>query len=174
LVLIFTDDSRSDSGRLLDEEFRSRIPGARVMYIDPRTADGLKSPVMSAVDTAQKVIVAIYEVPVSGKIVAGAAGGGNSVAVESASATLLQSVLQAAATKTAVVAMGTPYIAAQFPEIQTYMCTFSNMNVSEISAVKAMFGEIAMTGHLPVTIPNIAARGAGLNAPAQRSTGGSQ
>jgi beta-N-acetylhexosaminidase len=96
------------------------------------------------------------------------------VAVESTSATLLLSVLQAAATKTAVVAMGTPYIAAQFPEIQTYMCTFSNMNVSEISAVKAMFGEIAMTGHLPVTIPNIAARGAGLNAPAQRSTGGSQ
>jgi beta-N-acetylhexosaminidase len=144
------------------------------MYIDPRTADGLKSPVMSAVDTAQKVIVAIYELPVSGKVVAGAAGGGSSVAVQSASATLLQSVLQAAATKTAVVAMGTPYIAAQFPEIQTYMCTFSNMNVSEISAVKAMFGEIAMTGHLPVTIPNIAARGAGLNAPAQRSTGGSQ
>ena len=174
LVLIFTDDSRSDSGRLLDEEFRSRIPGARVMYIDPRTADGLKSPVMSAVDTAQKVIVAIYEVPVSGKVVAGAAGGGNSVAVQSASANLLESLLQAAATKTAVVALGTPYIATQFPEIQTYMCTFSNMNVSEISAVRAMFGEIPITGHLPVTIPNIAARGAGLNAPAQRSTGGSQ
>jgi beta-N-acetylhexosaminidase len=174
LVLIFTDDSRSDSGRLLDEEFRSRIPDAHVMYIDPRTADGLKSPVMSAVDTAQKVIVAIYEVPVSGKVVAGAAGGGNSVAVQSASANLLESLLQAAATKTAVVALGTPYIATQFPEIQTYMCTFSNMNVSEISAVRAMFGEIPITGHLPVTIPNIAARGAGLNAPAQRSTGGSQ
>jgi len=129
---------------------------------------------MSAVDTAQKVIVAIYEVPVSGKVVAGAAGGGNSVAVQSASANLLESLLQAAATKTAVVALGTPYIATQFPEIQTYMCTFSNMNVSEISAVRAMFGEIPITGHLPVTIPNIAARGAGLNAPAQRSTGGSQ
>jgi len=113
-------------------------------------------------------------VPVSGKVVAGAAGGGNSVAVQSASANLLESLLQAAATKTAVVALGTPYIATQFPEIQTYMCTFSNMNVSEISAVRAMFGEIPITGHLPVTIPNIAARGAGLNAPAQRSTGGSQ
>jgi beta-N-acetylhexosaminidase len=174
LVLIFSDDSRSDAGRLLDEEVRSRIPGARVMYIDPRTADGLRSPVMSAVETAQKIIVAIYEVPVSGKVVPGAPGNGNSVAVQSAPAALLQSVLQAAAAKTAVVAMGTPYVASQFPEIQTYMCTFSNMKVSEISAVKAMFGEIPMSGHLPVTIPNIAARGAGLNAPAQRSTGGSQ
>ena len=55
-----------------------------------------------------------------------------------------------------VVAVGSPYIAAQLPEVQTYMCTFSNGHVSELSAVKAMFGEIPMTGHLPVTIPNIA------------------
>ena len=174
LVLIFSDDSRSESGRLLDEQVRSRIPSARVMYIDSRTAAGLTTQVMSAVETAQKVIVAIYEVPVSGKVVPGAGGNGNSVAVQSAPASLLHNVLQAAAAKTAVVAMGTPYIASQFPEIQTYMCTFSNMKVSEISAVKAMFGEIPMTGHLPVTIPNIAARGAGLKTPAQRSTGGSQ
>ena len=53
--------------------------------------------------------------------------------------------------------MGSPYVVSQFPEIQTYFCTFSNVKDSEISAVKAMFGEIPMTGHLPVTIPNIAA-----------------
>jgi beta-N-acetylhexosaminidase len=144
------------------------------MYIDPRTADGLTTPVMSAVEKAEKIIVAIYEVPVSGKLVHGATGDGNSVAVQSAPAALLESVLRVATAKTAVVAMGTPYIASQFPEIQTYLCTFSNMKVSEISAVKAMFGEIPMTGHLPVTIPNVAARGAGLNTPAQRSTGGSE
>jgi beta-N-acetylhexosaminidase len=173
LVLIFSDDSRSEAGRLFDEEVRWRIPGARVLYIDARTAAGLTVPVMNAVEKAEKVVVAIYEVPVSGKVVAGAANG-NSVAVQSAPAALLQSVLQSAAAKTAVVAMGSPYVASQFPEIQTYLCTFSNMKVSEISAVKAMFGEIPIAGHLPVTIPNIAVRGAGLNAPAQRSTGGSQ
>jgi beta-N-acetylhexosaminidase len=173
LVLIFSDDSRSEAGRLLDEEVRSRIPGARVMYVDARTAAGLTVPVMNAVGKAEKVVVAIYEVPVSGKVVAGAANG-NSVAMQNAPAALLQSVLQPAASKTAVVALGSPYVASQFPEIQTYLCTFSNMKVSEISAVKAMFGEIPMTGHLPVTIPNIAVRGVGLNAPAQRSTGGSQ
>ena len=174
LVLIFSDDSRSDAGRLLDEQIRERTLGARVMYIDPRTADGLTTPVMSAVEKAEKIIVAIYEVPVSGKLVHGATGDGNSVAVQSAPAALLEGVLRVATAKTAVVAMGTPYIASQFPEIQTYLCTFSNMKVSEISAVKAMFGEIPMTGHLPVTIPNVAARGAGLNTPAQRSTGGSE
>src|SRR5271157_5825499 len=46
LVLIFTDDSRSDDGRLLDEQVRRRIPDARVMYVDVRTAAGLTQPVL--------------------------------------------------------------------------------------------------------------------------------
>jgi len=174
LVLIFSDNSRSDSGRLLDEQVRRRIPDARIVYVDVRDAPGLTPSVMSAVDKAQKVIVAIYEVPVSGRVVPGAPGDGNSVAAQSASAALLQNVVQVAAAKTVVAAMGSPYIVSQFPEIQTYLCTFSNMKVSETSAVRAMFGEIPMTGHMPVTIPNIALRGAGLNRPAQRSSGGSE
>ena len=174
LVLIFTDDSRSDAGRLLDEQVRRRIPDARVMYVDVRTATGLTQPVMNAVDKAHTIIVAIYEVPVAGKIVPGTPGDGNSVAVQGASAALLQKVLQAASAKTVVAAMGNPYVASQFPEIQTYLCTFSNVSVSEMSAVKAIFGEIPITGHMPVTIPNIALRGAGLNSPVQRSSGGSE
>ena len=174
LVLIFSDDSRSESGRLLEEQVRHRIPDAQVTYVDVRNAVGLTPSVMSAVDTAQKIIVAIYEVPVAGKIVPGVQGDGNSVALQSSSAELLQRVLQVAAGKTVVAAMGSPYVVTQFPDIQTYLCTFSNMRVSEISAVKAMFGEIPMTGHMPVTIPNIAVRGAGLHSPAQRSIGGSE
>ena len=174
LVLIFSDDSRSDSGRLLDEEVRRRIPEARVMYVDVRTAADLAPSVMSAAEKAQKIIVAIYEVPVSGRVVRGTPGDGNSVAVQSAPAALLQNVLQAAAAKAVVAAMGSPYIVSQFPGIQTYLCTFSNMKVSEMSAVKAMFGEIPMPGHMPVTIPNIALRGAGLNSPALHSSGGSE
>lgn len=174
LLLIFSDDSRSDSGRLLDEQVRQRVPDARVLYIDVRDAAGMTPSVLAAVDKADKIIAALYEVPVSGKVVRGVAGDGNSVALQGSSAALLQTVLQAAAAKTVVAAMGSPYIASQFPEIQTYLCTYSNMKVSEISAVKAMFGEIPMTGHLPVTIPNVALRGAGLNSPAQRSSGGSE
>jgi beta-N-acetylhexosaminidase len=174
LLLIFSDDSRSDSGRVLDQQVRHRIPDARVIYVDMRTASGLMQPVTEAVQKADKVIVAIYEVPVSGKLVAETPRGGNSVNVQGASASLLQQVLQTAGGKTVVAAMGSPYVVSQFPETQTYFCTYSNVRDSEISAVKAMFGEIPMSGRLPVTIPNIAQRGAGLGAPAQRSTGGSQ
>ena len=69
--------------------------------------------------------------------------------------------------KTAVVAVGNPYLIQDFAATQTYLCTFSNASVSEISAVKALFGEIEIHGHLPVTIPNIAARGSGIERPVQ-------
>jgi beta-N-acetylhexosaminidase len=93
-----------------------------------------------------------------------------------ATGALLQQVLDQAAGKTEVIAMGNPYVGANFPKVQNYMCTFSNASVSEIAAVKALFGEIPIRGRLPVSIPNIASRGAGLdrplNHPEQASSGG--
>jgi beta-N-acetylhexosaminidase len=165
LLLIFTDDSRSDWGRVLDRQVRMRIPDAHVMYIDPRNAAGLKQPVIDAVQQADEVVAAVYAVPSAGKP-------DNSMTVQDAIAALLHEVLRTSAGSTIVVAMGSPYLAAQFPEVQTYLCAYSNAQVSEISAVKAMFGEIPMPGHLPVTIPTIAERGAGLGGSAPVSSGG--
>jgi beta-N-acetylhexosaminidase len=69
--------------------------------------------------------------------------------------------------------MGNPYLASDFPKIENYMCTFSNATVSEVAAIKALFGEIPIRGHLPVSIPSVAQRGAGLERPAQVANGGS-
>jgi beta-N-acetylhexosaminidase len=103
----------------------------------------------------------------------GANGVTNSVGLSDASGALLQKVLDHAAEKTAVLAMGNPYLAQDFPAVQNYVCTFSNATVSEVSVVKALFGEIPIKGHLPVSIPTIAPRGAGIERPAQAAQGGS-
>ncbi len=175
VLLIFTDDSRSDSGRTLDHELRTRIPDARVYYIDPRVAAGMTQPVLAAVQEAQVVIAAVFEFPMPGRVVRAQNGAAiNAIAVQESSATLLRQVLRSTAEKTIVVAVGSPYIAAQLPEVQTYMCTFSSGHDSEVSALKAMFGEIPMTGRLPVTIPNIAGPGARMMGAAQDSSGGPQ
>ncbi len=72
-----------------------------------------------------------------------------------------------------LVAVGNPYVAGDFPQVENYMCTFSNASVSEDSAVKALFGEIPVRGHMPVTIPQVAQRGAGLEkAAVMAATGG--
>src|SRR5580658_7298269 len=163
--VIFSDDARTESGRVFGREFRARIPDARVIYVDPRLAAGESDEVLKAVDEAQTVVAAVYVIPSAGKI-------GNSMAMADATGTLLQQVLDRAAAKTVVVAMGNPYLASDFPKIENYMCTFSNAPVSELGAIKALFGEIAIRGHLPVTIPNVAQRGAGIDRPAQVASGG--
>lgn len=157
LVLIFTPDLRSDAGLVLEKEIRARIAGVKVMYIDPHNATFLAQPAMDAVEQAKVVIAAAYLGPQAGAPT-------NTSVLQNAQAMLLQSVVERAADKTVVVAMGNPYIAAQLPRVQTYICTFSDAEVSEVSAAKAIFGEIPMPGRLPVTIPNIASRGAGLGA----------
>lgn len=165
LAVLFSDDMRTESGRAFGREFRARIPDAKVMYLDPRTAAGMSEEVLKAVDEAKIVVAAVYVIPTAGKV-------GNSMAMADATGTLLQQVIDRGAQKTLVVAMGNPYLAGDFPKIENYMCTFSNASVSEVAAVKALFGEIPIHGHLPVTIPNIAQRGAGLERPAQVAKGG--
>jgi beta-N-acetylhexosaminidase len=166
VAVLFSEDVRTESGRVFGREFRARIPDARVLYVDPRIAAGMSDEVLKAVAEAKTVVAAVYVVPTAGRV-------GNVVAMTDASGILLQQLLNRAAEKTVVIAMGNPYLASDFPKVATYMCTFSNASVSELSAVKALFGEIAIRGHLPVSIPNVAQRGAGLERPVQVAGGGS-
>ena len=166
VAVVFSDDVRTESGRTFAREFRVRIPDARLIYVDPRIAAGMSDEVLKAVDEAKTVVAAVYVVPSAGKV-------GNSMAMADATGVLLERLLDRAAEKTAVVAMGNPYLAADFPKMENYLCTFSNATVSELSAVKALFGEMAIRGHLPVSIPNFAQRGAGIERPVRVASGGS-
>ena len=155
VVIVFSDDVRMTAGRVLERQVRARVPDANVLFVDPRIAAGMTDDILRAVDEAQAVVAAVYAVPVPG-------GMKNSSAVADATGTLLTKMIEHARQKMAVVALGNPYVVAGFPEIQNYLCTFSNETVSEVSAVKALFGEIPIRGHLPVSIPNVAQRGAGI------------
>jgi len=174
VAVIFSDDVRSDWGRTLARQLRLRVPDANVIYVDPRTADAMSGAILKAADEAQAVIAAVFVIPTAGKMIQGPNGVTNSVTLADATGNLLENLLTHAGKKTAVLAMGNPYLAADFPRVQNYLCTFSNASVSEISAVKALFGEISIRGHLPVTIPNIAQRGLGIERQAAVPYGGSQ
>jgi len=166
LALIISDDVRADTGRVLERELRARTPGVNVLYVDPRIAGGMTEQVLEAAGRAQTVVAAAIASPSGGKVlrVRGVLTG--SVSLDDATAALLHRLLERDAAKTVLVALGNPYLAAQFPEVENYLCTFSNAPVSEVSAAKALFAEIPIHGRLPVTIPGIAARGAGIEHPA--------
>ncbi len=173
VAVVFTDDVRSEAGRAFVRELRARVPDATVFYVDPRIAGALSTPILSAVVQAQAVIVPVYVAPVSGKAVKIGNEMKNTVSLVGDSAALLQRILAAAGQRTAVLALGNPYLGSDFPDVQVYLCTFSNLPVSESAAVKALFGEIPIRGRLPVSIPNVAQRGAGIDRPQATVAGGS-
>jgi beta-N-acetylhexosaminidase len=162
VVVIFSDDVRLEAGRLLERQVKARVPDANVIYTDSSLAGALTDRVLSAVRSADKVVIAAYASPTAGKMVKANGKVENSVSLVGDSAKLFKDVLDSASAKTVVVAMGNPYLAKDFPEVQNYICTFSAAPVSVMSAVKALFGEIEFHGHLPVAIPGIAPRGAGV------------
>jgi beta-N-acetylhexosaminidase len=64
------------------------------------------------------------------------------------------------------VAVGAPYVLASFPRASVALTSFSTSIPSEVSVVKALFGEIPITGRTPVTIPGLAQPGDGVQLPA--------
>jgi beta-N-acetylhexosaminidase len=171
LCVILSDDVRTENGRQLERELRARVPDVRVLYLDPRFAAAMAREVQNAVSSAGKVLVAVYMTPTAGKIVkkegstAANSAASNSVALAQTPAAVLQSILDIGKEKTVVVAFGSPYIAADFPQIENYICAYSNVSISEIAVAQALFGQFAIQGHLPVTIPGFAQRGVGIQKP---------
>ncbi|PYY01095.1 MAG: hypothetical protein DMG63_04115 [Acidobacteria bacterium] len=161
VAVIMTDDVRSEYGRVFELELRRRAK-AKVYLIDGAIAAGMTPEILDAVKQAEKVVVAAYVVPTAAKqtVVNGLLT--NTVGLSDATGNLMRQLLQAAAPKTAVIAMGNPYLASNFPDVQTYICTYSNAPTSERSAVKLLFGEMQLKGKLPVSLPGIADRGFGL------------
>jgi beta-N-acetylhexosaminidase len=158
VAIVFTDTIHGAWGQAFEKAFRERRADARVFYVDNTLADALSPEILRAVQQARKIVVAAYIVPTPAKQVVVNGQLVNSVGLEQSAGELLRHILESAAARTAVIALGNPYVAQNFPAIQTYICTYSNATTSELSAVKVLFGELDPKGKLPVSLPGIAAR----------------
>jgi len=81
----------------------------------------------------------------------------------------MQALLRAVARQTeqsrkpfVTVLFGNPYTATFLQDVPAIVVTYDFYDRAERSAVKALAGETAITGRLPITLPGVAERGAGL------------
>lgn len=63
---------------------------------------------------------------------------------------------------TVVIAYGNPYVIGAFPRAAGLMCAYTDAEVMVEASVEALFGEIEVFGRLPVSIPGVYPRGAGV------------
>jgi beta-N-acetylhexosaminidase len=163
VAIVITESVHGPSGRGFESALKTRRADATIFYVDNGLATPLTPEILQAVRDAGSVVVAAYVVPTAAKQVMVEGKLVNSVGLEQGTGELLAQVLDVAAAKTTVIAMGNPYLAQSFPKVQNYICTYSNASTSELSAVKVLFGELKPSGKLPVTLPGIAPRGASLS-----------
>ncbi len=157
LSLVVADEpTLNGPAAVLTKEIAARVPGARSLRLDTRsTPDEAKAAVEAAKD-ADAVVLSLF--------VRARSGQGKFVIPEAAAAAIPQ--LLKTGKPVVAVAFGSPYLLRDFPDLPTYLCAWGSQDVVQIAAARALFGEAAIEGHLPITIPGLAKRGEGIAKPA--------
>ena len=158
---ILPESRESIEGDEILLELRKRSAAAQVFTLDPAMPDSeIDATAQKAAVCEQVVVMAFASLAIysDGQVLPGAFP-------------KLIDTLIAGGRPVTLVALGSPYLVRSFPKVGAYLTTYSPVATSAIAAVKALFGEIAINGHLPVTIPGIAAFGFGISVPGSQKSG---
>src|SRR6266581_4889937 len=144
LLLALYADPEPYPGEDLERELRSRFDSVTTLRADTRfvNASILKLPPPDSYDVA---ILTLF-VRVSDR------KGNVDVPAEQAA---LAEQLYKTGKPVITVAFGSPYLIERFPKAETWLAAFGISDVAQISVSRALFGEIPVRGHLPVTVPGV-------------------
>ena len=144
LLLAFYADPEPYPGEDLERELRTRFDSLTTLRADTRFVNAgiLKLPPPDSYDVA---ILALF-VRVSDR------KGNVDVPAEQAA---LAEQLYKTGKPIITVGFGSPYLIEKFPQAETWLAAFGISDVAQISVARALFGQIPVRGHLPVTIPGV-------------------
>jgi beta-glucosidase-like glycosyl hydrolase/CubicO group peptidase (beta-lactamase class C family) len=160
LLLCLYADPEPYPGEDLERELRSRFDLLTTLRADTKLAkaDTLKLPSPDSYDVA---ILALF-VRVSDRK--------GDVDVPADQLPLINQIYKSGK-PVITAAMGSPYLIERFPQAETWLSAFGISDVAQISMARALFGQIPIRGHLPVTIPGIGRKaGFGIEVPANPMT----
>ena len=149
LVAMSADTDPYPAGNL-ESEIRWRVDSLASVRMDTRfvRADTVKLPPPDSYDVA---IAAIFVRVTDRK---------GSIGLPDDQSAVVDRLL--AAGKPVIVAcFGSPYLAERFPSAKTWIAAFSTVDVAQQAMGRALFGQTAVAGRLPVNIPSVAVLGAG-------------
>jgi beta-N-acetylhexosaminidase len=153
LSLVVADEpTLTGPAAALDKEIRARVPGARSLRLDTRSTPEEAKAAAEAAKDADAVLLSLF--------VRARSGQGRFVIPDAAKSVI--PALLASGKPVVAVAFGSPYLLRDFPDLPTYLCAWGSQDVVQTAAAKALFGEAAIEGHLPITIPGLAKRGDGI------------
>lgn len=159
LLVALSADPDPVPGETIEPEIRWRVDSLQVVRADtnyfPVRAVRLPSP-----DT--------YDVAIAALFVRIADRKGNVAFPDDERAVVNQ--LLASGKPTVIASFGSPYLIEGFPDAKTWISQFSTNDVSQRGVARAIFGQVPLGGHIPVSVPGTLKRGDGISLAANPMT----
>jgi beta-N-acetylhexosaminidase len=159
LLVEISGDPDTYPGPDFEREIRWRVDSLEVLRADTRFAkiEALKLPSSEA-----------YDVAIAALFVRVADRKGNVGLPDDEAAFVSQ--LLAGPKPVVVAAFGSPYLIERFPSAKTWIASFGVYDVAQTSTARALFGQVAIGGQIPVSVPGVVKRGDGLRVGASPMT----
>lgn len=151
LLVVISGDPDPYPGALLENELRSRAAFTQTIRVDANFTK-VNSVQLPPPDTYDVAIAAVYVRVADRK---------GTVGLPPEEIALLKALI-AAPKPTIVASLGSPYLVAQFPNAKTWLAAFGTQDVVQLAIARALFGQTAIAGQLPVSVPGVAKLGDGL------------
>jgi len=129
------------------------------MVLDDRSSETEVAKAIDRASRADTVIVSMY-----GRVRTGQA---RSVALPDPGTKALNDLIEKKAPLIGI-SFGNPYILMGFPKLQTYLVAYGDMPSLQEAAAQALLGQIDVQGRLPISLPGLYPRGAGIKLKATR------
>jgi len=152
-VLSVTYARRSDlgAGVTFDAELRRHFPALRSEYVSADDASPDFTRLLRTADSADVVVVGSY---------VATAWNASSITAPRAFTDFVHVLLERGKPPV-LVSFGNPYVLQQMPDVPAYVVAWGGFPVSQSAAARALLGEVAIGGRLPIQIPPLTTMGAG-------------
>ncbi|MDL2718859.1 MAG: glycoside hydrolase family 3 N-terminal domain-containing protein [Acidobacteriota bacterium] len=142
----------------LAADLKARVPSVKTVRLDPRSTPEETRAAVEAAKNSDAVLVSLFVRTRSGQ---------GKISVPESGKSALGQIL-ALGKPVVTVSFGSPYLLRDFPDLPTYLCAWGGQDASQTATVQALFGETAIGGKLPITIPGLAKRGDGISRAVQK------
>ncbi len=136
----------------LQSELLKRAAVVDYVRLDPTSCAGEGAALAERAAAADAILVGLFVRPRSGR---------GTIEIPAEGKAAIGSLL-ASGRPVIAVSFGSPYLLRDVPALPTYLCGYGPQALVQSAAVRALYGEEAIEGKLPVTIPGVAPRGTGL------------
>jgi beta-N-acetylhexosaminidase len=161
-LVILDEGQFSQRGETLVRNVLREAPSVRTYAVNSTMPESLTTAIANDAATCKQIYVAAFVTVAANR---------GSVALEGSLPAFMNALVSSkpgyGPASVALLSLGNPYLLRDFPAVSSYLATFSPASSSEAAAAKAILGEIAINGKLPVSIPGFAKVGEGLDVPAK-------